>query len=580
MTDTDPPENDPAAFIERLAQASATEHSALKPILRQARIDLSEAGWQDMVAGFAARIEDARSALLSPLTGSSEDKPNHTVESFFGEVLGALGLPLEPMIGLVAAALDERRDGNSWTVLSGFEQWCKAAQGRPRASVERIAGGDGPAALLAPALRAGFADDEDWHRARALDLLEREDSEAAAIAGDVLAGDAQCPEHTVDRVLAAALARLPELHARDHTRLFDAVIGLALRARPARMPDVLACADGQGIDTCRRAAAHHLAIARGRPDERAARALLEFVTQGEAIEPLAMDLLDDALRRWLPDEEPAGPFFDTLVALIGRSDVGNDQLDSCMHALLRMPTDKRDRVFGRILVQAGLAGADAVASLAHRQISKQLEPVIDFAPYDLDAADAEAIIRRVTGLVSLAPRTAIAILLSMLRTGPAGVREEAEALIFDPLLISFWEDGRAYLASRIDAEEPDVKARVEGLVARLDDYITAVRGVGFIDELYPSQSNRYLAALKRANDNRAINKQAAEGSIWGEIFPMRLILNGDSAVFRVFDGDGIGKRAEQEMQAQEFSQPLPRLDAIDPFGFWYRRRLMINGRNL
>ena len=120
---------------------------------------------------------------------------------------------------------------------------------------------------------------------------------------------------------------------------------------------------------------------------------------------------------------------------------------------------------------------------------------------------------------------------------------------------------------------------IRALVGALDGYIKGIKDAGFINEMYPSERMRFLRALKKDADSRKISRQAQEQSLLANLFPSRLILNGDSTIFRVFNGEGEGQRAEQEMQSVAHSHALPRLDAIDPFGYWYRRRRLINGHS-
>lgn len=570
---------DLAEILHQLKTASASAHGTLAAILREARRTLPDGEFETLAHAFAEDISEPNSPSLTPLMRWTEEEFEYSVDTFFGNVLA--DLPFEPaaIVALVASAIDTRPSAEQWTILGALERWCAARPGRARSCTELVIADARPPSLLSPLLRAGMVQDPEWHFTTALELLATGDPDCASQAGLVLTGDTELQREKVGPVLDAATVRLADLGGDNHARLFDGAIGLALRSRPDRVPALLGLVKVDEAGACRRFAARHLAIGKTYPDRQAAGAILDFLMAAEPIEPMVVDTIDNALHRRLPAEEPPGPFGDALLELVVQKGVGLDRLDSCTDAILKGDPARRDQFFGRLIVEGGANGVAALARLAHRQLDRELEPEIDFASFALDPEGALVLMRRVVGFVTLAPKTAIAILLSMLRTGPAEAEEEVAHLIFDPILISFWEEGRAFLEARLDKERPPLKERIEGLIGALNGYTTTIRETGFIDELFPPESDRFLAALKRAADSREISRQASEASIFASIIPTSLILNGDSTVFRVFGGDGESKRAEQPMQSVGYSHPLPQLDAIDPFGFWYRRRLLINGMN-
>lgn len=564
-------------ILQQLKTVSASAHSTLVAIIHDARRTLADDEFDTLARVFANSISENSSPFLNPLTRWTEEEFEYSVDTFFGNVVAELSFEPFEVVALVANAIKIRPSAAQWTFLEALGRWCAAKKGRARICIEIVVSDALPLSLLSPLLRAGMVDDTEWHFATALDLLTKGDPNSASQAGLVLTADTELQKEKVDTVLDAATARLAELVGDNHARLFDGAIGLALRSRPDRVPELLRLVNADQAGACRRFAAGHLAVGRTYPDRRAATAILDFLMAADPIEPMLVDMLDNAMHHRLASEELPGPFSNALLKLVAHNGVGLDRLDSCTHAILKGDPAHRDQFFGRLMVEGGANGVAAVARLAHRHLDRELEPEIDFDAFALNAEDALVLIRRVVGLVTLAPKTAISVLLSMLRTGPAETREEIAHLIFDPILISFWQEGRAFLEQRLEKEEPDLKETICGLISALDGYTTTIRETGFIDELFPPESNRFLAALKRAADSRHISSQAGKASILADLFPTSLILNGDSTVFRVFVGDGESKRAEQPMQSVGYSHSLPQLDAIDPFGFWYRRRLLING---
>ncbi len=81
----------------------------------------------------------------------------------------------------------------------------------------------------------------------------------------------------------------------------------------------------------------------------------------------------------------------------------------------------------------------------------------------------------------------------------------------------------------------------------------------------PSERHRFIAAVQRQEEQRAITEGARKGSL-ASLFPVSVLLYGDSAVSEVFSGDGTSARSEFRMGTVEYSQEIPQLDRIDPVG--------------
>ena len=572
------PDTDPTKNIEYYAnQIAAAEHVDLTQCIREARNELGETEWTGLVGIISVGIDNTRHSLLQPLVSVRVGPFDWILESFYAEVLARLDIGTVAMLQLISDALKARPAEDRWTILRGFEVWAGNRGDRPGPCLDAIVAGSAPTDLVAPALRAGLLLQRKAYREHGLAFIASGSEPIAIAAAEVLAGQNPIGKGAVRQTLSAIRKRCAILQGEPRPRLFEAALGLAIRTTPNAVAPILKLAEPASPAPYLSACARQLVIADKAPDASVVGLISEALLQAHGLEPQTLSYLDDAIRRWLTVDSSHAAFADLLVRMILETGATFDTLDSSAGALLQVDSERRDAILGRLLASDTFEGAHAAYQVALKAFGEPLEPKIDFVPHVLDTETTQRIARRVAGLFAIVPVAATSILLSLLRTGPVEAADEVSSLIMDPVLISYWEDAGDYLRKRLELETGDMSALIEALIARLEGYVEAIRAVGFIEEMFPPERQRFLRALKKDAESRTITRKANEESLIASLFQTRLVLNGDSAIYRVTIGDGESTRAEQPMQAIEHSHALPRLDAIDPFGYWYRRRLLMNG---
>jgi hypothetical protein len=159
------------------------------------------------------------------------------------------------------------------------------------------------------------------------------------------------------------------------------------------------------------------------------------------------------------------------------------------------------------------------------------------------------------------------ILLSVVKHGKSEARQDAEDLLFNPLLLSYGGQLREYLEGRRGDRSKRIAACVKRLLDRHDTHIAGLETPKNLVELRPSNDQRRAAALKDHERNRDIQRQARERSIFGDLFTTQNLLYGRKT-FSIIHGTG-GKTHPNISELSEFSysMELPRLSVIDPVGF-------------
>lgn len=163
--------------------------------------------------------------------------------------------------------------------------------------------------------------------------------------------------------------------------------------------------------------------------------------------------------------------------------------------------------------------------------------------------------------------TAASILLSIVKFGQTKARAEAEALLFDPLLLSYGGDLRVFLEEQCSNSSKRISECATRLVSRHEAHIAGIETAQDLVELRPSIEQRRAVAMKDKDRNRDIQKRAHEQSIFASLVTHQTLLYGRKS-FSIIQGEE-GKKHPNISALSEISHSveLPRLMVIDPVGF-------------
>ncbi|PHR66810.1 hypothetical protein [Alcanivorax sp.] len=175
--------------------------------------------------------------------------------------------------------------------------------------------------------------------------------------------------------------------------------------------------------------------------------------------------------------------------------------------------------------------------------------------------------RKCVGFLWCHEVTAASILLSIVKNGKKEAREEAEKLLYDPLLLSYSGDLRDFLEEQAKNPSRRLSDCIGHLIKHHDAYLAGLEKTEQLVEFLPTIAQRRAAAMKERERNKGIQKQAHRNSIFSQMVSHQTLLYGKKT-FSVIHGEG-GKKIPSIMPLSEFSYSaeLPRLSVIDPVGF-------------
>ncbi|WP_419809041.1 hypothetical protein [Sphingomonas sp.] len=570
----EPPDISPGAL------GSAAADGALEMLFRDALLALDD----DAAGRFKESVADAHRAGLIDLAATAAGTPgpvDHFAGTVYGAAIEALEVDAATVIGMANSFAARSRDGTvPYFMFDAVAGWAACDESRVDAMLQAMGVGDAPASLRIATLQAGLRVDRARYLPFVANMLVTGDASEASAAGFVL-GTVSTADEAEGSIVSDAISTA--LSAGDLERrasAFEAALTIGLRngGDPAGAEAALDAVADQANARLRRIAATRMFLARDTiPDglRRRLLALLGGVEKGEAdtIEAVNMAI---AQRLRGNEGEPYRALFKRILAS-GIADI--EAMDDSAHQVLTANDGSLEALVEDWVADGSDGLINAVCDIASLTASKsELTFELDFGRFQLSADQTLASARKVVSGLMIQPVTATSIVLGLMRTGHADAGDGLEALLFNPVLISYWEGPKEYLENASPSQPSIVQERISRLLSSLADYEAAVRSAGVIPELGPTARQNFLRQLYRAEAQRSIREDMPKRSAIMDFIPVTRVLHGDSVVSEVFTGDGPPQRQEFRMGTVSHSIPLARLDAIDPVGFWYQRIVLSMGK--
>ena len=555
---------------------ASLDDGSLQAFLKAAQAALDEEAWASLASMALEAHQSGRTDLVAAL-GRDETSPiNHPTQRFIGLVLPEFDLPVEQMAGLITTLSSRSRGkGIPHNLHTGFSAWLERDAARPAAALAALETGRAPADLLNSILFTGLRLDAGTFLPKTIGLLRDGTTDQRETAAGLLgrfdkftpSQQTEAVEH-LERALSSAVGA-------DVTALLRALLAAAVRS--TNDPDIglraLSLVAGRADAHVREAVSLEMMFDIEKVSDALAIAALAPLHDVETAESATINAIDHILSHKIPgrlETEKA----QLLDAILARRIVTMSDLQSTGNALLTGDRDSRDATIRRWLTSEKLSHFVAVRDICGHYTERAATFDLDFS--GLSRKQAERVARRSCVVLVLHPETVASILASLMRTGPADAVPRIEALLFDPLLVSYWNGPRAYLESILPDAPAAMAASIQRVLARHDQYKEAIEATQTLRELRPSQHQRFLVELQRREQSRAIDKSARSQSFIANLFPTSVLLYGDSAIYDMHLSDDQVVRQETPMQTHEFSQEIPRLEVIDPFGSWFQRERLLD----
>ena len=564
----------------RAALAGAAAEGTLEGLFHDALLAMDD----DASREFKLSVVEAHRAGVIDLVAAASATPS-PVDHFAGTVYEAaiseLELDAATIVALANCFAGRSRDGSvPYFMFDAVAGWAAGDARRVADMLRAIDSGDAPASLRIATLQAGLRVDRAKYLALVATTLATgnpaEANAAGFVLGTVVAQDASERSMISDALSTALRAGDPDRRA----SAFDAALTIGLRegGDPADAELAVDAVAHRGEPRLRRIAANRVFMTRQAIPAALERRLLAMLRQVEKGEADTLEAINMAIAQRLRD--PWGEPYRALLRDILASGVGNiEAMDDSAHQVLTANDGSLEALLEEWIADGSDGLIAAVRDISSIPASRsEITFALDFSRFGLTAERTLASARKVVAALVLRADTATSIVLSLLRTGHPDAGDGLEALLFNPVLISYWEGPKAYLERVSLDQPPDVQKRIRRLLSALDDYEGGVRSTGIVSEMGPTARQRFLRQLYRADEQRKAREAMPKRGGFMDFIPVTHVLHGDSVVSEVHTGDGPPSRQEFRMGSVSHSMPLARLDAIDPIGFWYQRMVLSMGK--
>lgn len=491
-----------------------------------------------------------------------------TAQRFYCRAIPKLQTTAKPLM-LTCRALVEQAgpDGAARRPKDAFRIWCESN----RAEADKVIGAarasdDLARGFLAFALQA--ADDAD----RAIEIVRAYDDDrrlsGMAALGAMKFSDATAAHHAIavlqpfvaeagnDRVRMCALFAAFDI-LRKH---LDAGLARTLVDAAARQP---------GPETLFGLAEvlwlHHAVL-----EIATLRTLLRALEGLEPDHGRTISTLDMALPQLLgKDTEPLA--LDLLTTLIKERGLKLDDFDTIAHELGNNNPQRQYELTVRWL----LSGSHALCRSAGDFLVLQSKRPFDATaqPLGLTSQQLFFLCRKAIGWLFPYPVACCSIIISVLRAADTELSESISELLFDPMLVSYAGETKAYLES---IRAPDsAYGAVRYALAKADGFYADLEAIGVVKELQPSDYQRDVQRQRSVDQAKEIQKQAESQSIFLSTGAVHrtVILYGRRSLTYVTGYDGTRQAVEMDLQTISTSWELPRRDTLDPVGLSYMLRV-------
>lgn len=279
-------------------------------------------------------------------------------------------------------------------------------------------------------------------------------------------------------------------------------------------------------------------------------------------------LVDSGLRRMVgtPNESQT---LDYLTEMLREEMLTIEQFHSTVQ---KLNTDNPQRVY-ELVVRWLLSGSIALASSAGQFVRAGKERVFNTSAQSLDLSPDQQLFlcRKAMGFLFVHPVACCSIMVSVIRAADEDVRAQVGQFLFDPILLSYGGGARDYLASLPSTDA--AYDTVQNVLARFDEFYSAIDAIGSIKELHPSERQLDTAHQRSHDQMREAHKEAEKQSVLRKLMHHSTILHGKRTLTYVADPGGQKRALAMDLQKHSAYIELPHLEKLDPVGLDYLRRM-------
>lgn len=179
--------------------------------------------------------------------------------------------------------------------------------------------------------------------------------------------------------------------------------------------------------------------------------------------------------------------------------------------------------------------------------------------------------RKALAYLFIHPVIAGSILVAFLRVAEKAPAQAIADLLFNPLLLNYGGELVDYL-SALEATDP-AYAQVQAALQRHSVYVEGCSAAGEVRELWPTERQRQMEYMRRADEAAETFKTAEKQSVLLSLVKRSVLLYGKNSVSYIKGPNDERRAIDMELGSHGFSIELPRMLTTDPLGLDYILRV-------
>ncbi len=499
----------------------------------------------------------------------------------FQKALPHLNAPVAPVMRCVLQLCREAgKDMAAGWIIEGFVGFCAEESSRPRDALNEIEANPGMYAdLLLASLVAGSRIDNRHYLAEAIRLCEDKNIELRKRAVYSV-GRLSWPQG--DLVPDSAFAALERsVAAESDDQILANVVWSSFgllqldKSREDRAVALIATALAKGGEQTLRAASEVFGLYASELPASLIDVVLPHLKNVQPTNKGTLDVIDWGISFLLKkgDPEKALPLLeDLLLAHPGKLTL--TVFDGAARAI-RAKGALLSKVLTRWFLRGDPALCEGIQTIVGAHHGNNLILEIDAEELSQrDLVHMMFVARKAVGYLFFQPVSAAGILISLMRhAADDETLKELGSLLVNPLLLNFTGSVDTYVGQRSAIECGKVKETIDRALQAIDEYLQALRSVGTLPALYPSEAQREAHHRHFSRTMNEAFKAAQAQSPLLSVIPKSVLLYGRKSIDYIYDGDGQSHRMEMDLKSHGTEIEYPRMALIDPCGLDYMLRV-------
>ncbi|MEX2940756.1 hypothetical protein [Serratia fonticola] len=193
---------------------------------------------------------------------------------------------------------------------------------------------------------------------------------------------------------------------------------------------------------------------------------------------------------------------------------------------------------------------------------------IDFSTYNLNENEYGYLARKAIGTFFTKAVIMTSILISLLKSAPASAIKEIETLLVDIVLTNYSGVATKYINTISERSDLKINEIIKRVLADFDSYLTGLRVIKYVPELFPSERERQLEWQRHCDSTAEAMKAARKKSLFSSLMSESILLYGNHSISWIQDAllQPEPRRIETPLASFSHSYEIPRMDVVDPLG--------------